>query len=79
MKRCRVCNCTDRTPCHVLDVPCCWVEEDLCSACSTVSQLLRSEDLGLQWLITVMGEYAGRVLRGDQQIIEVPMIWKQGA
>lgn len=30
---CRVCGCTDSTPCQTPDGPCHWVEPDLCSAC----------------------------------------------
>jgi len=36
VRTCRVCGCTDTTPCIVDGVPCSWVEdigEDLCSAC----------------------------------------------
>jgi len=32
---CRVCGCTDFTPCTESDgFPCCWVDSDLCSACA---------------------------------------------
>ena len=32
---CRVCGCTDLSPCTESDgFPCCWVERDLCSACA---------------------------------------------
>ena len=34
-RRCRVCSCTDYSPCIEPDgFPCCWVERDLCSACA---------------------------------------------
>jgi len=36
VRTCRVCGCTDTTPCIVDGEPCSWVEginEDLCSAC----------------------------------------------
>lgn len=33
-RRCRVCGCTDATPCMGSEGPCSWVEEDLCSGCS---------------------------------------------
>ena len=34
IRRCRVCGCTDYSPCIEADgFPCCWVERDLCSAC----------------------------------------------
>ena len=62
MRSCKRCGCTDTSACSVLGVPCCWVEIDLCSACATLRELVRSEDAGLPWAITVMGEYAGRVL-----------------
>lgn len=34
-RSCRVCGCTDFSPCTEADgFPCCWVERDLCSACA---------------------------------------------
>ena len=34
-RRCRVCGCTDPSPCIEPDgFPCCWVERDLCSSCA---------------------------------------------
>ena len=34
-RQCRVCGCTDYSPCIEPDgFPCCWVEQDLCSACN---------------------------------------------
>ena len=34
-RRCRVCGCTNSSPCMEADgFPCCWVERDLCSACA---------------------------------------------
>ena len=62
MRTCRVCGCTDDAACTVLDVPCCWIEADLCSACATLEQLLASEEAGVPWLYSVMGEHAGRTL-----------------
>ena len=32
-QRCRVCGCGQYQPCVVANVPCFWVEEDLCSMC----------------------------------------------
>lgn len=66
MRQCRICGCTESHTCDVLGIPCCWVEVDLCSACANVRQLLASEDAGLPWLITVLGEHAGRVLLADK-------------
>lgn len=41
---CRVCGCTDFSPCVEADgFPCCWVEQDLCSACAYVSRNGRVE------------------------------------
>jgi hypothetical protein len=45
-----------------LDVPCCWIDEDLCSSCATVGELLESEDAGLPWLLIVLGEHFGHLL-----------------
>lgn len=83
MRKCRKCGCTDRRACLVLDVPCCWVAEDLCSACATVPQLLESEDAGFPWLMAVLGEHAGRVLLGQDDLfpgepVEVPVVWRDG-
>jgi len=34
-RRCRVCSCTEASPCtDDAGVPCYWVEEELCSACA---------------------------------------------
>ena len=35
--KCRVCGCTDRTPCNP---PCNWVEEGLCSTCLEAARAL---------------------------------------
>lgn len=33
-RSCRICGCTEFTPCsNPLDQPCWWIEPDLCSAC----------------------------------------------
>jgi len=52
MRRCRQCGCTEVTACTVASVPCCWVEDDLCSACA-VQPFLRSA-VGLHWLELAM-------------------------
>jgi len=46
----------------VQDLPCCWIAEDLCSACATLPQLLASEDAGVPWLTEVLGEFFARQL-----------------
>ena len=33
-RKCRVCGCTETTPCMTNSGPCYWVEPDLCSACA---------------------------------------------
>jgi hypothetical protein len=48
-RRCRVCGCTDEQACLVEGLPCCWAEEDLCSACATPAELRRTEH-GRKWL-----------------------------
>lgn len=36
-RTCRICGCTDITACrHEDGTPCCWIEDDLCSACEAV-------------------------------------------
>jgi len=58
---CRVCECrrvcewTDRTACAVSEVPCFWVEEDLCSSCATVQQVLKTRG-GMAWLLTIAAD-----------------------
>jgi len=47
-RKCRVCGCTDARACICEGLPCCWVEEDLCSACATPAELVRSEQ-GRAW------------------------------
>ena len=32
-RKCRVCGCTETTPCLTMGDPCHWVDKDLCSAC----------------------------------------------
>jgi hypothetical protein len=44
---CRVCGCTERTPCIGQDEqPCHWVEEDLCSRCAGLQQHAAMMTLG---------------------------------
>lgn len=38
--RCRVCGCTETTPCMTDKGPCSWVEPDLCSACAEVNRTI---------------------------------------
>ena len=39
IQSCRACGCTDWSPCTEPDgFPCCWVEDDLCSACAFFAQ-----------------------------------------
>ncbi len=33
IRTCRVCGCTDSTPCLTARGPCYWIEKNLCSAC----------------------------------------------
>jgi len=33
MRECRICGCTETTPCSTPQGPCAWVEPDLCSGC----------------------------------------------
>lgn len=72
-RKCRVCGCTDDRACLVQDIPCCWIEADLCSACATLGQLLGSEDAGVPWLAEVCGEYFAQQLLAQTEPIEVPI------
>ena len=39
VQTCRVCGCTDFDACIEADgFPCCWVEDELCSACAFFAQ-----------------------------------------
>ena len=52
---CRVCGCTDDNACIEPDgFPCCWVEQDLCSACAYFSQNSRVE------LLEEAGHFIGK-------------------
>ena len=75
-RRCSRCGCTEHDACQVLGVPCCWIREDLCSACATLAELIESEDAGYPWLMSVLGEHCGRLL--IQQDVPPPMIWRPG-
>lgn len=53
--RCRVCGCTDTTPCHdALGTPCSWanLEETFCTACSVMCEAIleRVQDAGAEGL-----------------------------
>ena len=63
---CRVCGCTDFNACIEADgFPCCWVEDDLCSACAFFAQgdsvvLLEAEDISGK---EVPSEASTRIIR----------------
>jgi len=61
LRKCRVCGCTDDGPCVVADVPCCWVQDDLCSACATISEIIESSS-GQRWLAYVHANLAVQAL-----------------
>ena len=46
MRKCRICGCTDDN-CEkcitIIDHPCSWVEDDLCSACQPLIQMSNDE------------------------------------
>lgn len=63
-RKCRVCGCTDLQACQVAGVPCCWIEEDLCSACAPVRAVLASEGAGRVWLVQVMVSLAESEIAG---------------
>jgi hypothetical protein len=37
-RRCHKCGCTDLAACVDEDGPCCWVDDNLCSACQTKAE-----------------------------------------
>jgi hypothetical protein len=76
-RKCRVCGCTDDRACLVQGIPCCWIEEDLCSSCATLPQLLASEDAGVPWLSVVCGEYFARQLLAQTEPVEAQIVWRQ--
>ena len=47
--RCKVCGCTDDHACVVREVPCCWIERDLCSACAPIATLVATAE-GREWV-----------------------------
>jgi len=47
--RCDTCGCSDHDACGINGVPCTWIEENLCSTCASLEQLLASE-AGRYWL-----------------------------
>ena len=53
MAQCRRCGCTDEAGCLVAGVVCTWVQDNLCSACATLAELLSHED-GIAWLHLVL-------------------------
>jgi hypothetical protein len=67
-RQCRVCGCTDLQACDVAGVPCCWIEEDLCSACAPMRAVLASEDAGRPWLVQVLVSLA-------ESEIALPVVW----
>lgn len=56
-KSCYVCGCTERDPCHVFGVPCCWIDTDdgapVCSGCAGNSDTA-ADPVGRQWLELVL-------------------------
>lgn len=67
VQTCRECGCTEVTACRVAEVPCCWVEPDLCSACALEPFL---EGGSLHWLTIVMVRIADDLNRGKSPRVE---------
>lgn len=38
VRRCHKCGCTDLAACVDRDGPCCWVDDNLCSACQALAE-----------------------------------------
>lgn len=43
VQKCRICGCTEDTPCMTAEGPCSWVKDDLCSACWEETKKARME------------------------------------
>ena len=70
VRTCRQCGCTDVRACRVAGVPCCWVQDDLCSACAA-EPFLRSAP-ALYWLSLVVAAAAKELDSGRPFKIERP-------
>lgn len=60
--KCRECGCTDEAACLVGDVPCFWVDPDLCSSCAPLSRVLEMSG-GLGWVLMVCAGVSAEVER----------------
>ncbi len=68
VQACRQCGCTEVTACRVNEVPCCWVEPDLCSACA-IEPFIASAG-ALYWLQVVTVRIADDLDRGKPPRVE---------
>jgi hypothetical protein len=73
---CERCGCTDWDACDLAIPnadgtgwvslgPCGWVSPRLCTCCATLAELLASEEAGIPWLFTALGNWGI-----DQVVIE---------
>ncbi|MGV0912411.1 hypothetical protein [Martelella sp. FOR1707] len=70
-RKCRMCGCTDISAClHADGTPCCWVEDDFCSACDEKIDPVRvaldelaclTGEAGLKALLSVIEERVRQV------------------
>jgi len=51
---CRVCGCTDATPCMHTGIPCFWIEKDLCSDCASVADMEKFDEVYDQFNLIAM-------------------------
>lgn len=57
-RKCRVCGCTDATPCMHTGLPCWWIEKDLCSDCASEEVSAKYDEDFEQFYLTVMEIWA---------------------
>ena len=52
---CRVCGCTNATPCiKRTGIPCYWIEKDLCSDCASVADMEKFDEVYEQFNLIAM-------------------------
>lgn len=52
-RQCRCCGCTDNDACQVNGVACCWIDEELCSACAGIEDIVNTL-AGQAWLVKLL-------------------------
>lgn len=45
MRQCRICGCTEHTPCVAGGETCAWIAEDLCDFCDVDAEIQEADSL----------------------------------